>query len=797
MAGDEKKADENKVTERTQLSAPQDVVDTIWKNFASHNAGFIRRLLKPSDDASSENTSKEEDEGSYTAARKACIEEVTSIVRECQRRNSMFTDPDFYIALDFLNEGNERACLFSLPNPPGQGKTKFRDDGLLACAKTSQTHPASPTEVPLSGGLCNGSCDPESRGTFSSLPKTIRRVHDIFDNPTFAPHAPRTYLPPLHYGPTVGRWCPSPQGCVKWSGVAKLWLQATMVVLSVLRLFNLVSLSTFFVGISLCGLLVAVCLAAREIAKRLLGPNFASCHIEQGNIGDCWWMSAIAALCSRSDLLRKVCVAWDQDCGVYGFVFYRDGAWIHTVVDDCLYLTDKDYISSKEAKLNNDSFSGRTTFQRGSSALHFAKCVNSDYIWLPLLQKAYAKVHGDYQALISGYAKEGMVDITGGIGEGIPTEDTKDRERLWQELYKMHEENPWGGKNGRWQGDWGIGSRKWDLISMWWLQPHGIEDGVFYMTFEAVLEIFCGISRITVFDESIWTTRQHWVSMNVSWEPQFNPVYFELHLTEDSKTALSLSQLDDRYFKALRGRYIFHLDFGIKKKGSQGTDFLARSSPANVHIKYSQRATSIQTDLKRGTYEILVKVTALERDSGDGAKWSAEDVLKQTKRRPLKLQQAARSYDQAYGKLKVIEPKIQQREEEEESSKSKEPKKQKDEASANDHFVYPDPGMVAWNAICGVGLRVFSKDPDMRLEVHHRNDGKVSEPKKPAEAASAPKKEEEKTQETWKITIEGVARREKEDGSDTRNSRDVEDRGDKDGTASGDEKNDKDKSPQE
>lgn len=66
--------------------------------------------------------------------------------------------------------------------------------------------------------------------------------------------------------------------------------------------------------------------------------GYSSSDVQQGQNGDCWWIAAVSTLCSKPELMEQVCVARDAECGVYGFVFYRDGDWISTVVDDNLYL---------------------------------------------------------------------------------------------------------------------------------------------------------------------------------------------------------------------------------------------------------------------------------------------------------------------------------------------------------------------------------------------------------------------------------------------------------------------------
>jgi hypothetical protein len=71
---------------------------------------------------------------------------------------------------------------------------------------------------------------------------------------------------------------------------------------------------------------------------QFLIDGYSTSDIHQGNLGDCWWVAAVANVCSMPHLMEKVCVAQNAECGVYGFAFFRDGEWISTVVDDNLPL---------------------------------------------------------------------------------------------------------------------------------------------------------------------------------------------------------------------------------------------------------------------------------------------------------------------------------------------------------------------------------------------------------------------------------------------------------------------------
>jgi hypothetical protein len=88
--------------------------------------------------------------------------------------------------------------------------------------------------------------------------------------------------------------------------------------------------------------------------------------------------------------MDKICVARDEECGVYGFVFYRDGEWISTVIDDNLYLTHEDFGHSFNVHdpSGKRSRTHKKERQTGSESLFFSKCNNENETWLPLLEKA-------------------------------------------------------------------------------------------------------------------------------------------------------------------------------------------------------------------------------------------------------------------------------------------------------------------------------------------------------------------------------------------------------------------------
>uniref|UniRef100_A0A3B1JRR3 Calpain 9 n=1 Tax=Astyanax mexicanus TaxID=7994 RepID=A0A3B1JRR3_ASTMX len=251
----------------------------------------------------------------------------------------------------------------------------------------------------------------------------------------------------------------------------------------------------------------------------------------QGQLGDCWLLAAIASLTLHKETLARV-IQPDQS-------FDRGICWhlpLPVVVDDRLPCV--------------------------RNQLVFLHSADNNEFWSALLEKAYAKLNGSYEALKGGSTLEGMEDFTGGVGEmyetkkapsdlytilkkaldrgsmmGCSIDITSSAESEAQTasgLVKGHAysitgltevdyigkkvklirvRNPWG--QVEWNGPWSDNSREWsgvDKAEKTRVLENSTDDGEFWMEFEDFkanydrVEI-CNLTPDSLMDD----TKKKWV----------------------------------------------------------------------------------------------------------------------------------------------------------------------------------------------------------------------------------------------------------------------------------------------
>ncbi|KAG8701825.1 hypothetical protein FRC09_005112, partial [Ceratobasidium sp. 395] len=386
----------------------------------------------------------------------------------------------------------------------------------------------------------------------------------------------------------------------------------------------------------------------------------ASCSdVAQGALGNCWFMSAISVVSTMEGLVERICPARDEQVGVYGFIFYRDSGWVDVIIDDLLYTKIPKFEELRNTE-NDIYHDDKDLYERharkGSKTLYFGRSKTENETWVPLLEKAYAKLHGDYDSLRGGYKSEAIEDMTGGLSTIFHIHDILDTDKFWNEqllrankdrlfgcyiysmagatevkgLYTMHAysildalevagkrflrlRNPWG--KSEWKGRWSDGSKEWSsewLARLPELKHQFDDDGEFLMEYCDFLKTWTMVELSRLFD-SDWKLSSMWMNVTSRSFPcawSFGDVSFTISVSEDTPAVIVLSRLDDRYFSELSGCSSWSMDFVVYRKGAPAEEPYTRST----HTVFWRRSVNVELDhLEAGDYVVHVRLDCDKR----------------------------------------------------------------------------------------------------------------------------------------------------------------------------------------
>lgn len=132
----------------------------------------------------------------------------------------------------------------------------------------------------------------------------------------------------------------------------------------------------------------------------LWGENGISpMDIRQGALGNCWFLAAASALAEKPSRLEQIFLNNSPELnsqGIYGVNLYSLGVK-HTVIID-------DFLPLEKVQQRDWSFAWETVF---------AHVAEDSSMWGPILEKALAKLHGNYEHIIEGNPREATLTLTG------------------------------------------------------------------------------------------------------------------------------------------------------------------------------------------------------------------------------------------------------------------------------------------------------------------------------------------------------------------------------------------------
>ena len=344
-----------------------------------------------------------------------------------------------------------------------------------------------------------------------------------------------------------------------------------------------------------------------------ISPN----DIKQGGLGDCYFLSVLSVLAEHPDRIRKL-FATDQvnPQGMYGINMVKNGKAQTVIIDDFIPCSAGD--------------DPQPSFSKGNGA----------EIWVLLLEKAWAKIHGSYERIELGDAALTFRDLTGAPSFTVKSADEDafekileavenqwalsagtssepgDKEKLnelglvaehcYGVLAAMQVEdkngnpvnlvklrNPWG--NFEWKGAWGDNSDEWtdELKEQCQVNPDA-DDGTFWMAFDDFKNYFSYISIGKIVTTHVFS------DVEVPMEETKHAV-IDFTVPESGQYTLSVAQMGKRMFPRGSDYEYLNAKIIIWKNNQEGfVDEIQKMQARDSHIEFDY--------LAKGRYKIYIEL---------------------------------------------------------------------------------------------------------------------------------------------------------------------------------------------
>lgn len=285
----------------------------------------------------------------------------------------------------------------------------------------------------------------------------------------------------------------------------------------------------------------------------LISDGTSRHDMKQGDLNDCWFLSTLSAIAEKPQLIAKIIpddysIGCKDYNGKFHCRFWQFGDWTDVYIDDLLPTV--------------------------GNQLLFAHSSAPEEFWISLVEKAYAKLNGSYEALEYGFEADAFTDLTGGLAEWYNPVDLKEEDfylvraafqsgavigclsvdkegqalRERRGMVSNHSyvitgveevqyldgtaklirvRNPWG--DTEWEGAWSDGSDEWSHV------PNDIkieleltsqDDGEFWMCYRDFRREYCNMIICNLspdFDhDGVSDKAEYQLSMRGRWKAGFN-----------------------------------------------------------------------------------------------------------------------------------------------------------------------------------------------------------------------------------------------------------------------------------